>query len=114
MMDGGEAESGPGFERWLRGFELGGRQEFHLGYHLLAFFDVFRLEFPVVDDAEVDLTDGVGVVVEKSDDIIGMVCGDVDFLFDFAGEGGEVDVAIVGAEEGDLFVDGVDVAADSD
>lgn len=81
---------------------------------MLASFDVFGVELPVVDYAEVDLADGVGIVVEECDYLVGVVGGNVDFLFDFAGERGDVNVAVVGAEEGDFVIDGVDVAPDAD
>lgn len=73
--------------------------------------DVICFEFEEVDDAEVDLADGVGVVVDEPDDGVGVVAVDVELFVDFAFDGSEVgglsEVFFAG-------VHGVDMAADAE
>ena len=67
-----------------------------------------------MDDAEVDTSDLVGIIVEQGDDAVGVVCFYGYFLGDFAFDGGFVHLAEIGIEERYFIIDGIYVATYAD
>ena len=63
-----------------------------------------------MDNAEVDLADRVGIVVDQADDALGVRAVEGDFLFDFAGDALEIGVF---AQMGLAGILAVDVTADA-
>ena len=107
-----DAVLGPGFEAVEEGaVEFGEFGEGEVGEGVFAGVDGLTLDLDEVDDAEVDLADGIGVVVEEGDDAVGVGEVEDEFLVEFAFDGGAVGVGAGAAFAG---VDRVDVAADAD
>ena len=81
------------------------RDELGLGQAVLAGDDVGPLELVEVDDAQVDLADGGGVVVDQPDPADRPGAGDLDLLVELAAEGHLVGVeraAALGVGLGDV------------
>ena len=57
----------------------------------------------MMDYAEVDTADFVGIVVEQGDDAVGVFCINDDFFGDFAFDGGKVGVVKIGIEQGHII-----------
>ena len=64
-----------------------------------------------VDDAEVDLADGIRLIIDQGDDGFAVAAFEIELFGEFAGDGG-----VVGGGAGAAFtgVDGIDVTADAD
>jgi hypothetical protein len=95
------AASGEGFEG----------EEGEVGDGCFVGGDVRGGQVEEVDDADVDLADVVGVVVDEGDDILGEGRVDDEFLVHFAFDAGHVGIFFEGGLGG---VFGVDVAADAE
>lgn len=73
--------------------------------------DLIMVEIKEMDDSEVDLADFVGVVVDESDDFLGVIALEHQFFHDFTFDA----VEIGGFGEGVFaFIDRIDVTADAD
>jgi hypothetical protein len=97
------------FEEWSTQFLKGGERE--LRKRVFAGEDFVVLQFNEVDDAKMDLADGIGVVVDEGDDGLRVAAIEVKFLGQFTGNcsvvGGSAGATVAGVHR-------IDVAADAD
>lgn len=100
-----DEEAGPSFEEVGLGAEGGEVEEGEVGKGGFARADFVGGEFDEVDDAEVDLADIVGVIIEQGEESGGVGAGEVNFLGQLAFDGPLIHGEIDRAMEAVVFVD---------